>query len=266
MSNIFASLTSARLALLLVAGVGLSSACGTSTDNTSASTPMTQESSTTISDVTSPNDVIDPWSTPGQNMRGLRYCEFLFLNATETGLAAEVYNTYPLNDCPLDQWESLDSAAIAQEQGVPLAIANGPRYWLMDAVRKSDQDSIVTKVFGGMAMNRYAQVLIGKPDSVGVPYTPQSVDRSSVFVFAAGQTIFVLVNPDGLEFVMQSWSQQRDPALTEADLATLGDRLQLLEGWRYESRVLDKDLVVDTSDAPAQVLQDELMNSYSLIP
>lgn len=274
MSNISSSIRSTGLSALTVVFVGLFSACSSDTESVAESadaTAVTTVVTTADMIIESTNDslakkIVDPWTTPGENMRGLRYCELLFLTATESGLTAEVYNTYPLNDCPSDQWATLDPAAIAIEAGVPLALANGPRYWLMDSVRKSDQDSIITKVFGGLAMNRYAQVVVGKPESVGVPYTPQSVDRKSTFAFAAGQMVFVLVTPEGLEYIMQSWSQQRDPALSESDLANLGSRLQLPDGWRFESRVLDQELVVDTSNAPARVLQDELLNSYSLIP
>lgn len=198
-------------------------------------------------------------------MRGLRYCEILLLSRTDAGLTAEVYNTYPLNDCPPDQWASLDTAAIAAAYGVPLALANGPRHWLMDSVDKSDRDTIVTQVFGGLAMNRYAQVVIGDPTSVGQPYVAQSVDRKSVFTFSAGRTVYVLMSPDGIEYVMQSWSRQRDPDLDEVDLADLSARLQLPTGWTFMSRVLDEDLVVDTTSRPAQVLQDELLNSYSRV-
>lgn len=198
-------------------------------------------------------------------MRGLRYCEILLLSRSEAGLVAEVYNTYPLNDCPVDSWTDLDPAAIAAEAGVPLALTNGPRFWLMDSVEKADPESVVTREFGGLAMNRYAQVVIGAPETAGQPYSPQSVDRKAIFTFQAGQTIYVLTSIDGSAYVMQSWSQQRDPSLTEADLAALGDRLALPEGWTYSSRVLTEDLVVDTTSRPAQVLQDELMNSYSLV-
>lgn len=202
----------------------------------------------------------------GRDMRGLRYCEILLLSRSDAGLVAEVYNTYPLNDCPPDLWNSLDTAAIAVAAGVPFALANGPRFWLMDAVDKADRSTITTQEFGGLAMNRYARVVIGNPETVGRPYSPQSVDRKSRFTFLAGRTVFVLTAEDGTEYVMQSWSRQRDPALSENDLTSLGSRLQLPPGWTFASRVLADDLVVDTTSEPAQVLQDELLNSYSRIP
>lgn len=243
----------AHLPFLLLAAIA--SACGSSGDAADTSSSIFLAASTTT---TRP--------AAGSEMRGLRYCEILLLSRNDAGLVAEVYNTYPLNDCPTELWAALDTAAIAESAGVPFALANGPRFWLMDNVEKADRETITTEEFGGLAMNRYAQVVIGNPETVGQPYSPQSVDRKSRFTFLAGQTVFVLTATDGSEYVMQSWSQQRDPTLTEADLATLGTRLQLPAGWTYTSRVLDADLVIDTTTESAQVLQDELLNSYSKIP
>ncbi len=42
------------------------------------------------------------------------------------------------------------------------------------------------------------------------------------------------------------------------------DRLQLPAGWSYAPRTLDTPLRIVTTDVPAQVLQDDLGNSYSL--
>jgi hypothetical protein len=36
------------------------------------------------------------------------------------------------------------------------------------------------------------------------------------------------------------------------------------EGWTYRSRILDDELVVDTTATIATVLQDEFENSYTL--
>ena len=63
---------------------------------------------------------------------------------------------------------------------------------------------------------------------------------------------------------MQSWSQQIAPTLAEADLANLGARLHLPAGWTYRTRVPTAPLRVVTKTTDAQVLQDDLGNSYSL--
>ena len=46
---------------------------------------------------------------------------------------------------------------------------------------------------------------------------------------------------------------------------TLGNRLALPEGWTYRTRILDEELVVDTFDHLASVVQDEFENTYSLL-
>ncbi len=196
-------------------------------------------------------------------MRGRRYCEVLLVTPTESGIVADVYNSYPLNDCPQDQWEALDAAAIAAEQGAPAAILNGPRYWLMDRVVKFAEGERITATFGEIAMTKQATVDIGAPASAMRRYVPVLVDRSTIFTFARGSTVYELLAADGERYVMQTWSQQVDPTLVEADLATIGDRLQLPEGWTYRARELRKPLRVVTMTTKAAVLQDDLGNSYS---
>ena len=63
---------------------------------------------------------------------------------------------------------------------------------------------------------------------------------------------------------MQTWSQVVDTKLGLHDLPGLGRRLNLPEGWRYETRVLTERLSVDTSTQDAHVMQDDLTNTYSL--
>jgi hypothetical protein len=63
---------------------------------------------------------------------------------------------------------------------------------------------------------------------------------------------------------MQTWSQVADLNLSRADLPGLASRLELPEGWTYQPRVLTSELRVDTRTQAAQVLQDNLTNSYSL--
>jgi hypothetical protein len=63
---------------------------------------------------------------------------------------------------------------------------------------------------------------------------------------------------------MQTWSQVADPNLKREDLPGLASRLDLPDGWTYQPRVLTSELRVDTRTQSAQVLQDNLTNSYSL--
>jgi hypothetical protein len=249
---------STRRALAIAALVTVLASCGGDDSPTTTSpSPITTESPGATEESTTT-------AAPAESMRGKRYCEILLLAPADTGIVATVFNTYPLGDCPADQWAAIDPQAVATAEGAALALANGPRYWLMDEVGRDTAD-VITKTFGDIPMNRYATVSITDPKSVGIPFSPQKVDRKSTFTFRAGQTVFVLTDPDGRRFVMQSWSQQRDPALSEADLAGLAPRLELPAGWTYGAETLTDDLVVGESRLPAEVLQDNLLNSYSLI-
>lgn len=197
------------------------------------------------------------------SIRGERYCEVLAISPTPEGLTAEVYATFPLNDCPDDLWQSLDAATLPEQTGTPIALLNGPRYWMIDQVTRTTTDDIVRQEFGGLAMNRYATVSVPDFAAAGERYVVREVNRRAVMTIAAGQQTYVLVDPDGATYVMQSFSQQVDPNLTERDLPALGGRLELPAGWRYDTTVLTEDLVIEFGDNPARVVQDEFHNSYS---
>jgi hypothetical protein len=90
-------------------------------------------------------------------------------------------------------------------------------------------------------------------------YAPHAVNRRTVFTFNAGSEIYQLVDPTGVQWVMQSWSRQVDPTLGAGDLAALGARLRPPPGWAYSASTLAAALDVDTRAVDAA----ELQNSYS---
>lgn len=262
-----------------VVAAGLT-ACGSSSDDagavtTTPGTPTTTASATTAATTSLPPTTVAPTPTDppttttaaappeAASMRGGRYCEVLLVRPIDGVPSAEVYNSYPLNDCPADTWASLDAAAIATSQGVPLAVLNGPRYWLMDGVETTATEPPPPVDFGGIEMTLRATVDLGSIGAGEPPYTEHRVNRRTVFRFDSGSTVYEMTAADGSVYVMQSWSQQVDPALDEPALAGLGSRLGLPEGWTFQPRVLDQPLEVVTTETDAVVLQDELGNSYS---
>ena len=265
MSNKFISKKSLLIPVLLV----FLTSCGsddnsTTTESTMTEAPSTEAPSTEMASTEAP--VTSTTNPAAANMHGKRYCEILLLDLKDDGIYAEVFNTYPLNDCPDDQWKAIDTAAVAATEGVVFASANGPRYWAMDSVVKSDMADVFSKTFGEVEMNRYASVYVGtSPADLLLPYSPHAVNRKAAFTFNAGTTVYMLHDAEGKTYVMQSWSQQVDPALAEDDLLTLAERLQLPEGWTYDYKTLTEDFVVETRAEDAQVLGDDLRNSYSLV-
>ena len=193
---------------------------------------------------------------------GKRYGEVLLVAVGESGPEAAVYNTFPLNDCPAQLWDKLDAEVLAKENGAVAALLNGPRYWLMSSIDKVATGPQETRTFGGIEMIRQATVQLASQNPA--PYSVNKVARHTVFHFDAGRPVFELVAPDGQRWVMQTWSQIVDAKLGLQDLPGLGRRLNLPEGWRYETRVLTERLSVDTSTQDAHVMQDDLTNTYSL--
>ena len=198
------------------------------------------------------------------HMRGVRYGEVLAMFLRDTGLEADVYGTQMLNDCPQGLWDTLNADEIAKDMGAVFVKLNGPRYWLLDGLgSKVAVVDPVFKDFNGIQMRRIATIPIGADFAAG-PYTIRNVNRGAVFFFDAGKTVYELVDPEGRAFVLQARCVGVDPSMTEESLATLGERLALPEGWSYRTRVLDAELVVDTSATLATVVQDEFENTYTL--
>jgi len=198
------------------------------------------------------------------DMRGVRYGEVLAVFAEGTTFRAEVYGTQMLNDCPQEQWDALDPVVIAEDLGALTVKLNGPRHWMLDGLgQKVAVIDPIFRAFGDLMTRRIAVVDLGtSPESV--PYTERHVDRGAVFFFDAGSPVHELVDPTGLAYVMQAYCIGVDPYLTQESLPTLGERLDLPDGWGFRTRVLDEELVVDTSATLATVLQDELENTYTL--
>jgi hypothetical protein len=201
-------------------------------------------------------------SEQSKDFFGKRYGEVLLVNIGESGPEATVYNTFPLNDCPAQLWDKLDADVLARQNDAVAALLNGPRYWLMSNIDKVATEPQETKTFGGIEMIRQATVQLSSQNPE--PYSVNKVARHTVFHFDAGRPVFELVDPSGQRWVMQTWSQIVDAKLGLEDLPGLGRRLNLPEGWRYETRVLTERLSVDTSTQDAHVIQDDLTNTYSL--
>jgi hypothetical protein len=248
-----------RLRRVVLVGIAVTAplaACSSSSPKTAGPSVTTAPSSSTTTTTTRP--------AVATGLRGKRYCEVLLVRLEHGNASADVYNTYPLNACPEAQWSRLSEKTIATNAHVPLAFLNGPRYWLMDEIEKTPSADQVRKTFGGITMIREANVEVGPIAAALLPYAIHEVDRSTVFTFDAGTTVYELHSPNGSTYVMQSWSQQIDPNLRQADLAGLGPRLHRLPaGWTYQSRKLTAPLRVVTTTAKAKVLQDDFKNSYS---
>ncbi len=191
--------------------------------------------------------------------RGSRYGEVLLVRRDGTTIEAEVWGTQGLSDCPAASWEALDPRVIRSETGALAVVLNGPRYWLPNLTMGS-LAAKERKQFGELEMRRLATLEI-RPPLNSDPYQERTVRRKTNFVFQKGEEIYELKSPNGAVYVMQSMSQIVDRDLKIAELSTLASGLTLPEGWTYEARTLDDNLVL-TAKGKAIVLQDDLRNTY----
>ena len=249
------ALGSLALLALLVTVV---SACGSS-DGQRATT------ATTVTEATAAEHPSSGAKPDMHALRGVRYCEVLLLRKGPSGFTADVWNTMGMSDCPEDQWKGLDAKAIASQRGAVAALLNGPRFWTLDSIETDLRKGAPETTFGGIGMFQAATVDLGDELPTQTPYTERPVARDTVFGFDAGSEVYELVAPDGTTYVMQARSQIVDEDLQESDLAALGERLKLPDGWRYRVRTLTEPLALRSTDGVAVVVQDELQDTYQRI-
>jgi hypothetical protein len=198
----------------------------------------------------------------GTDLHNARYCEVIALRGLPPNATATVWNTIGLNTCPPAKWKALSASALAKQLGDTVVVLNGPRYFLMD---EASGVTGAIRSFGGLRLRKVATIAIRRrSDLVQTPYTERTITRTNRWGWHRGRTVFELLAPGGRTYVMQSYSQIKDPRLTLAQLPGLGRRLKLPAGWRYRTRRLSRLLVL-SARGNATIVQDELQDTYQLI-
>ncbi|MEO1259524.1 MAG: haloalkane dehalogenase [Bacteroidota bacterium] len=197
------------------------------------------------------------------DLRNFRYGEVLPTFECGSGLVTEVYATISFNDCPEDDWYALNADVLKNQLGALSVRLNGPRHWLTNGLTSNSGGSDFEKIatFGNLQMGLAAT--ISGTHNEG-PYSENGVQRSTTYLFKAGNEVYKLVNPQGEEYVMQSYSRKINPDLAIDDLASLGSILNLPSGWTFQAEILSADLEL-VADGIAIVIQDELENSYQKV-
>lgn len=213
-----------------------------------------------------PVDPDEPTTGPQYNFR---YCEVLLTETLLSGdVQADVYNSV-IFGCPQEQWVLLDSAEIASEFEVEDAILNGPRFWVLDDITNNAPPTGIPtmKLFGGIRMALAATVVLPTGYVAGeTSYKINTVSRDTIFHYYAGREVYELQNPEGDRFMMQSFTRRIDEDLMLSELALLGDRLVLPADWMFSVRTLEAPFDLPSVDGIAEVVTDDLGNTYQRIP
>ena len=204
---------------------------------------------------------------PPDDMRDFRYCEIIPVFRERLTLKIDVYNTIDFNDCPTEEWNALDGELLKEEYGAVEVKMNGPRFWVLNKI-VGEEATATGQIadFGGIEMRLVAQIETKLwQGTVGSElYTENEVQRTTTYTYLAGNMVYELSSPEGDVYRMQSYSQIIDSSLTIDDLETLGNRLNLPEGWTYEARVLAEDSQLK-ADGLAFVINDDFGNSYQKV-
>ena len=206
------------------------------------------------------NDAVKTFS----GLHNARYCEVLVVKRDGLyKINASVYNSIHLNNCPEDLWSKMDIAAIKKQFDASAVKLNGPRYFLMDGLVASNKtvNTPITTI-GGIQFQKRAEISSDIWNGLGNKlYTPNKVQRYTIWIYNPGTTIYELISPKGEVYVMQSYAQIVDKNLQLTDLANLGQRLTLPTGWTFQTRTLTQPLELKANGI-AYVLQDNLRDSY----
>ena len=214
------------------------------------------------------------FAVQGGPIFNVRYCEMLIARLVDGMIEAEVWNSQSLNLCPAEGFRQIDAAAIAAETGALAAIVNGPRYWVID---DSQVVSLppgfvaaegIRTTFGGVEMQLITTVRVPLSAAGGLDaqYQVAEVARDTVFTYFAGRRVYELTDPDGTRYLMQSFTRAVDPRQDITELKTLGERLELPDGWSWRTYVLDEEFELTSDNGVALVATDDLGNTYQRIP
>lgn len=197
-------------------------------------------------------------------LRGVEYYEYFLIYRQYASFKGAVYNNVRTQPIPLDAWNAADPSQLAKEMNATKVMKNGPRFWTLDHIQGYQIGE--RRSFNGYDLDLMGVLDLSLMDLFNRQnYTERKIDRYTDFYFDAGSKMFVLTNPQGEEYFMQSASLEVDANTSLASLESLGDHLKLPTGWTYSVVVNPEDVVIKAR-GDGIVIQDDFLNTYQKKP
>jgi hypothetical protein len=96
-----------------------------------------------------------------------------------------------------------------------------------------------------------------------IPYNIFTAKKTQRMVYSKGKPVYELVDPDGNIYVLRAHKGH----FAIASLDKLGERLKLPNGWRFRTRELAEDLILDLkSDRTTYGVADDFHQHWTRIP
>ncbi len=198
-----------------------------------------------------------------RNARGTRYLGAAAFIGKGRNARAHMHASAGVMDVPADFNWSPDPVRLARQFEVDMFTPSQGRIWTID---EGEVQGGYFANFDGAKMC-WIGVMVAE-DVVehfhGPSYAPALVYRLTKWTWRAGKPVFLLREPDGPTWVMQEMTADIDKTLSIDNLGEIGRKLKLPPGWKFETRVLDSDLVLDTMkiDGWASIIRDDLHCTY----
>jgi hypothetical protein len=200
-----------------------------------------------------------------KNTRGMPFGGAAVIVGTGRNERAHVYTATSCADLAPGSIEKIDVKQLAPTLGsnVKAVIPNAGRHWTMDEIGLEvgevvDFQGVKLCWVGDMSGDEIKA-------HFSAPYMVGKILRNTDWIYKAGKKVHLLRDPQGIAWVMQEYTKEVDPTLTIDNLDQVGTKLKNLpEGWKFETKVLTKDLSLDTRRTGlwASIIRDELGNTY----
>jgi hypothetical protein len=197
------------------------------------------------------------------NVRGMAWCEIIPVTGTPPNITVQIYNSTGVDNCTEERAAQINPVKLAAQLGVSRISVNSGYYWVMDKV--SAFTSGETFDFDGIKARWDAQMLpeVRRSQS-GKFYAAFKIIRDTEWLYRNGSAVWLLRTPENRVWVLQAFTRAKDPSLSMETLDTLGEKLKIPDGWKFEKKTLTKDLSLEPrrSSGYAYVIHDDLGNSY----
>ncbi len=199
-----------------------------------------------------------------KNQRGARYLGAAVFVGTGMNARSHMHASAGIQDVSKNfKWEP-DAEKVARELEVDMFTANQGRFWTFD---EGEVQGGYIIDFDGVKMTWVGEMIA--KDVVyhftGPKYVPALIYRLTKWTYHAGKSVHILREPNGPTWVMQEMTTDVDPTLTIDNLDQVSSKLKNLpEGWKFETKILEEDLVLDTtkSDGWASIIRDDVDCTY----
>ncbi len=221
-----------------------------------------------------PDDCASAEQRKYENLRGSRFVqiELFARDVIKRVLYVSIYNTTGENSgddtrdsAPADLVARLDPKTIANSFHAAGAVVSPPLCWALDwfvdRVGAARNFVGLNAAWMGNGLAAESRLSAKRPAET---YSATVFPRTAIEGFRKGGKVYLLDDPKGRTWVLAAFRWDGPPDAGLDDLDSLGDRLNLPEGWKFRVATLSRDLILEAKNGSAATLQDDEGDLYHL--